>query len=203
MMSQSTLPTKTEFYIFLSIVEISPEKAKLHYETPFDKVPDLYDYGVRSILERRAMELFGIPRGEASTLYDTYLRSTDRDYEGIKPVPLTAIATTGKPDRVCVDCDSRTTYIDKKGYALWYRTEDGLGFRCLRCYNAAHKKPAKKKAVTLKACKKCGSRKTYTYNGYPRWHTDPDGKGLLCHKCYSKKNHERSEKKTAKQLKLP
>jgi len=195
MMIETTLPTKTQFYVFLAVVELSPEKAQVYYRTPFKQAPDLYDSGVKSFLVRKAVELFNIQREQASTLYDTYLRSTES-----KPIRTPAITTLEEVQRRCTQCQSATTYVNGKGSPQWHKDDTG-GFLCHRCYmkDYHNKQEEKKKETTTKqkskgkSCQKCGSKKTYVYK-YPRWHKNPVGKGLLCHACYSSRHYELRQK---------
>ena len=70
----------------------------------------------------------------------------------------------------CVKCGSKTTSVEKSGYAHWYQGIDGT--ICKRCFTNQ-----RNRVLLPGQCIKC--KIAYTKHG---WHQTP--KGTICNKCY-------------------
>ena len=90
------------------------------------------------------------------------------------------------PKRVCAQCGSDKTTINKSGHECWYLGGgDGQNHICRKCYQKQHylrtRGPLKgrKKAMMMnRTCAECGTD-TSRYS----WHR-LGGEGFLCTKCY-------------------
>jgi len=69
----------------------------------------------------------------------------------------------------CVECNSKTTYVEKSGYAKWYNGPNGI--ICKRCWNRQ-----REKVMLPGQCVSCGVG--YTHHGWTKTE-----KGTICNKC--------------------
>jgi len=93
-------------------------------------------------------------------------RSCDsKDYTSRKYVPHPRTPRKGP----CVECNSKTTYVEKSGYAKWYAGPNGV--ICKRCWNRQ-----REKVMLPGQCVNCGV--AYTHHGWTKTE-----KGTICNKC--------------------
>lgn len=107
-----------------------------------------------------------------------------KDLEGLEEEPCK------KKVRICCNCDSHYSYVDSKGYEVWFkhRCQKAVctGYLCRNCYQ---RNPIKIRKI--RTCCNCKSHDTYLdSNGYENWCKckckKDDCTKYLCNKCYQK-----------------
>ena len=93
---------------------------------------------------------------------------SSKEYASRKYVPHPRTPREGP----CVECNSKTTYVEKSGYAKWYAGPNGV--ICKRCWNRQ-----REKVMLPGQCVSCGV--AYTHHGWTKTE-----KGTICNKCQKK-----------------